>query len=76
MKSLIISIIALILVIALAVVACIGRTNRDEKEYNNGICPLCGEKYHLVGGHGWHTQYYIYECTKCGHTIETTHRMR
>lgn len=41
------------------------------KEYNNGICRICGGTYEFVSavGHKYETNY-IYRCDNCGHKIE------
>ena len=53
-----------------------GKTVKPEvlsKEYNNGICQVCGGNYHFSGGNRFN---YFYTCDNCDHTIETLNIMK
>jgi DNA-directed RNA polymerase subunit RPC12/RpoP len=68
----VITITLIILVIVAVIVGCIiVGTNRDNKLWNYGRCPVCGSEweYEQAVGHYYSTSY-MYVCNKCGRRIE------
>lgn len=62
--------IILVIIVIIAGIIIIG-TNRDNKLWNNGHCPVCGSEweYEQAVGHYYSTSY-MYVCNKCGKRIE------
>ena len=55
-----------IILILLIITGCIYGYSREKKDFNNGICPICGTPLRHFdddsqGGQGW-------RCDKCGYT--------
>ena len=73
-------IIFLVLALAFAIMIIGTRyeVKQDEKEYNNGICSLCGGEYKFTSAVHYRNggDRYYYTCDECGHTIETVCLMK
>lgn len=61
----------LVVVVLLGMVCCVAQ--EEVSTWNNGYCPVCGNKYRYVQavGHRYHTSY-IYVCDTCNTHIEVS----
>lgn len=61
----------LVVVVLLGMVCCVAQ--EEASTWNNGYCPVCGNKYRYVQavGHRYHTAY-IYVCDTCNEHIEVS----
>lgn len=64
--------IAIAIVIVLIVAFIVSMATQDNRRWNNGECPDCGEHWELikeVPGHGANESAEIWQCTNCHKTI-------